>query len=78
MIAFLIVFQIWSAIVSFVIFFGDLIFDTGVNKISPPDLYKNSTLNKFGVFVISLLIFIIAPVYYILSVGYWLCHVGRK
>lgn len=78
MIDFLIVFQIWSAIVSFVIFLGDLIFNRDVSKISPPDLYKNSALNKFGVFVVSLLFFIISPVYYILCLGYWLCHVGRK
>ena len=44
----------------------------------PKWIYKNTKCNIFGVLLIFLLLFILAPVYYLLWFIYWLCHVGRK
>ena len=44
----------------------------------PFQLYRNSKLNFFGVMLEFLLLFCIAPLYYLLWGAYWLLHVGRK
>lgn len=57
-----------------------LLFEGSCSKglVFPKEIYKNTTLNKFGALSLSLLILFMCPVYYILCFGYWLCHVGRK
>lgn len=63
---------------SLIMFILKVVFKEFVNDILPINIYQRTKLNKFGVFVLSLLIIITVPVYYFLCVGYWLCHVGRK
>ena len=45
---------------------------------TPKYIYNNSNLNWFGVIMLSFLIFILIPAYYIICFIYWICHVGRK
>lgn len=45
---------------------------------SPKYIYNNSTLNVFGTLMLSLIILFLAPIYYLLWLIYWLCHVGRR
>lgn len=44
----------------------------------PKYIYDHSKFNKFGTFLTFLVFFVMIPVYYLLWLVYWLCHVGRK
>lgn len=72
---FLAIWSFVSNVISLILLFE---YDCNRGVVFPKEIYKNTSLNKFGALSLSLLILFICPVYYILCVGYWLCHVGRK
>ena len=76
----LILYGVFSIIISMAVFFLAV---TDEKKLymyygCPKYIYDNSELNVFGVLLSFSLCFVLIPVYYLLWLGYWLIHVGRK
>ena len=51
---------------------------TTIYGICPKQIYKNTKLNWLGVSLLFLLLLVLMPFYYIFTLFYWLCHVGRN
>ena len=46
--------------------------------LSPPELYRNTNMNKFGCWLVFILVSIFSPLVLLGKIVYWLCHIGRK
>ena len=70
-------------IIAFVLLIANVIILDGLMEedpyyFFPSHIYKRTTLNKFGVALDSLFLFIINFGYCIVAMVNWLCHIGRK
>lgn len=72
------IYTISSPIVSVLLFLGTLYDEKKLYYGCPNYIYRNSKLNKFGVFLLFLFFLILVPLYYLMWFVYWICHVGRK
>lgn len=45
---------------------------------TPKDMYDNTRMNWFGVFLVTIFTFLIEPIGSIVRFIYWLCHIGRE
>lgn len=52
--------------------------DFGNLSITPMQIYESNNLNMFGCVVLSIVFFILNPIYYFVYFVYWIFHVGRK
>ena len=46
--------------------------------LSPKWIKKYSTMNTFGIIFTTILLLIAVPLYEIVAIMYWLCHIERK
>ena len=51
------------------------LFETGKFEVLPHELKKTTTMNWFGCTLVSLLLFIFTPIFWIGKLIYWLCHI---
>ena len=52
--------------------------DFGNLSITPIQIYESNNLNMFGCVVLSIVFFILNPIYYFVYFVYWIFHIGRK
>ena len=52
--------------------------DFGNISITPMQIYESNNLNMFGCVVLSIVFFILNPIYYFVYFVYWIFHIGRK
>lgn len=52
--------------------------DFGNLSITPMQIYESNNLNMFGCVVMSIVFFILNPIYYFVYFVYWIFHIGRK
>lgn len=60
------------------LFGGESISKQNVFWMTPSKLYKDTKMNKFGCWFVSILIYLIAPINSIGIFVYWITHVGRN